>query len=151
MERIIISIEVRSRLKELVHLLFEKDYFGFKDSAKSYVDKIVETILAIPRLKHYQTKDTSRGSYFVRHKANSNTTYYILFDIKGNRYYITNIISNHEARYSKYLPSWSQVIFLTLFWPKAFLSTLQPSCCGGLSNPFQIDRFPPFQFGSKLS
>jgi len=43
MEReIVYAQEVEQFLDELLIILFEKGYFGFPDSAKSYVDKLLE-------------------------------------------------------------------------------------------------------------
>jgi hypothetical protein len=45
MEReIVYAQEVEQFLDELLIVLFEKGYFGFPDSAKSYVDKLLDYV-----------------------------------------------------------------------------------------------------------
>ena len=100
-EKIIIFPVVAKKLKKIETVLFKNEYFGFKDSAKKYIDKIIDTIFLIPELKHSKTKNPKRGEWYVRHKANDNTTYYITFDTKGERFLVKNIVSNHEKAYSK--------------------------------------------------
>jgi len=100
---IIIAPSVASKLEKLETILYKKGYFGFKDSAKNYVHKIIDTIFEIPKLKHSKTKNPKIGAWFVRHKANDNTIYYISFVIKGERFLVKNIVSNHEKAYKKVL------------------------------------------------
>lgn len=99
--QIIISINVDKKLATLETILFKKGYFGFKDSAKRYVDAIYDTIDSIPELKHYKTKNPKIGMFFVRHKPNRQTTYYITFNTKNGNYVIKDIITNHEKDYKK--------------------------------------------------
>jgi hypothetical protein len=101
MGQVIISNRVRVKLKNLVDILYKKEYFGFRDSAKKYVSEIEDTIYSIPDLKHSKTKNPKVGMYFVRHKPNSKTTYYICFNTKDDRYLVKTIITNHEKDYKK--------------------------------------------------
>jgi hypothetical protein len=88
-------------LRGLAFILYKKEYFGFLDTAEKYVDEIENTMYSIPDLKHGKSKDPKVGKFFVRHKPNKKTTYYITFDCKGDRYYIEDIITNHEEDYKK--------------------------------------------------
>jgi hypothetical protein len=99
MEKIIISKRVKYKLSNLALTLYQKEYFGFEDSAQKYVDKIVLAILSIPTLKHSKTKNPKVGKWFVRHKPNKQTTYYITFDRKDRRYLVKDLITNHEPAY----------------------------------------------------
>ncbi|MBC7390025.1 MAG: hypothetical protein H7329_12485 [Opitutaceae bacterium] len=101
LESVAISVKVRLKLSHLIYILYEKEYFGFWKTAEIYVDSIYDTIFKIPQLKHSKTANPKLGHFFVRHKANENTTYYIIFDKKDNRYLVKDIISNHDKLYSK--------------------------------------------------
>jgi len=102
-QQVIISPVVISKLKKLELVLFKKEYFGFLDSAEEYVHKIFDTIYSIPTVKHHKTKTKKAGAFFVRHKPNSQTIYYITFDIKDNRYLVKDIFTNHEKRYKTWV------------------------------------------------
>ena len=101
MGQIVYSEKVKKKLKKLVDILYDKEYFGFLDTAENYVDNIRDTIYSIPDLKHYKTKNHKIGQFFVRHKPNSKTTYYITFNTKNGNYVIKDIITNHEKDYKK--------------------------------------------------
>ena len=51
MEKIIILPELEDKLFDMVNLFYEKEYFGFLDSALVYIDNIVNFIYTIPTLK----------------------------------------------------------------------------------------------------
>ncbi len=89
---------------DLIDVLFAKEYFGFKDDARSYAMKIVDFIES--NITTFPQKDKpeqlhSFGSKYIFYKANQRTTWYIFFDQEGNRFLITNIINSHspEAKY----------------------------------------------------
>ena len=96
---IVISLKVAVKLHKLEQILYKKEYFGFLDSSINYVDNIRDTIYSIPDLRHCKTKKTKIGAWFVRHKVNAKTTYYITFDFKGDRFVIKDILTNHEKEY----------------------------------------------------
>ena len=99
LESVAVSIKVRIKLSHLIYILHEKEYFGFWETAEKYVDSIYDTILKIPEIKHSKSANPKIGTYFVRHKANSKTTYYIIFDKKDDRYLVKDIFSNHDQSY----------------------------------------------------
>ncbi len=101
MGQIVLSDKVEDRLGNLAHILYEKEYFATMDFAIAYVRELQDTIYNIPNLIHHKTKNPKVGKYYVRHKPNKKTTYYITFDFKGDRYYIEDIINNHEKDYKK--------------------------------------------------
>ena len=98
-QEVVILVKVISKLKKLETILYKMSYFSFQDSCELYVNKIFDTIHSIPDLKHTKTHNPKYGEWFVRHKPNRKTTYYITFSRKADRYLIKNIISNHEEEY----------------------------------------------------
>lgn len=81
----------------------QKEYFGFKQSAKDYVDFIVDFMFTIPTLKYKSTLNPKYGTYYCTYKHNAKTSWYICFDVEGNLYNIKNITNNHSADYPKYI------------------------------------------------
>ena len=106
MERIVYSDEALTKLENLVEVLFKKEYFGFKESAYSYIYDIFDFIES--NVKNYSYKELpiklkKYGNYYMTHFINARTTWYILFDIiNNNTYNITFIFNNHE-KFARYL------------------------------------------------
>ena len=100
-QKVKITGRVRNKLDKLENVLFKKEYHGFRDSSKKYVENIIAFIYTIPDLKHHPTKNTELGTWFVRYQPNNKTTYYIIFDIRENRFLVNGLITNHEKAYKK--------------------------------------------------
>ena len=103
MERkIIYDRDVEIFLDDLLIILFEKGYFRFPDSAKSYVDRIltfVEKNIGIipgrdapPYFNQY-----ADDMKYIAYRANKTTTWYIFYLQRDNIFLITNITNNHVA------------------------------------------------------
>jgi hypothetical protein len=100
LEKVKIEIlpEVIIFLNELIELLFNKEYFGFEDSAQFYVQKIYDFIendlINFPH-KSTPIKLKKFGSNYVFFRPNNRTTWYIFFEKSNNRYLITHLTNNH--------------------------------------------------------
>ena len=103
MEReIVYAKEVELFLDELLIILFEKGYFGFPDSAKSYVDRIINYIEqnigilsereAPPYFNQY-----AKNLKYITYRANKSTSWYILYQHRANIFLIRHITNNHVA------------------------------------------------------
>jgi hypothetical protein len=103
MEKIIISNHVDNILLELVDILYEDEYFGFKVDAKAYVDKIYEFIYDIPNLPFKKTKENRFGGFYSSYKHCRNTTWYATFDYENETYLIKNIANNHSKEYAEFI------------------------------------------------
>lgn len=66
MGQVVLSAVVKSKLDSLVYLLYNKEYFGFKESAQEYVLKLKDFIYAIPNQPKRKTKKPKHGTYYVR-------------------------------------------------------------------------------------
>jgi hypothetical protein len=103
MAQIILSAFVDQNLKNLIEILYKKEYFGFKESAYGYVNKIYDFIYTIPDQATRLCKNPQYGKHYAVFKMNSTTTYYITFDFEGEFYLIKNIFNNHGEEYPKYI------------------------------------------------
>lgn len=100
MEKIILLPEVTYQLNKLVSILYEKEYFGFIDSAFDYTDFIYNFIFEIPNNSYKRASNNKLGTFYSSYKANRNTTWYILFDREDDKYVVQNITNNHSADYA---------------------------------------------------
>ena len=86
MEKVIVyTHEAEKYLKELINVLFENEYFSFRDDAVEYVLKIRDYVhqnITYPA-KKTPIKFRKYGETYMFYKANTNTTWYI-FLIKMN-------------------------------------------------------------------
>ena len=101
MGKIIVSQEVIEYFEALIHLLYEKEYFGFVESAIQYVDKIIDFIYSeISTFPKINSPEELRkfGDYYIFYSINQTTTWYIFFQIDEIEqiYLITAIFNNHK-------------------------------------------------------
>lgn len=102
-QRIIVTDEVVAYLDDLVKVLYDKEYFGFIDSAINYVVDLYGFIETIPREIHKKTPVVlaKYGSFYSFFNTGSRTTWYLFFEKQDNNYIITGILNNHceEAKH----------------------------------------------------
>ena len=103
MEReIIYAKDVELYLDELLVILFEEDYFGFPESAKSYVDRILDYvernigILSGRKAPTYFSRYALNMKY-ISFRANKLTEWYIFYQQRDNIFLIRHITNNHVA------------------------------------------------------
>lgn len=95
--------DVKAQLNELVFVLYENEYFSFLENSFEYVDRIIDFIenqIAIFPSKKTPKKLIRLGSKYVFYKINNQTTWYIFFENKDNRYLVTHITNNHSEESS---------------------------------------------------
>ena len=99
MEKIVsVSPNVTEYLKELVTILYEKEYFGFEEDAHQYVEKLKTAIYEdLPSLTHHEAPEELKnyGKRYVKIRGSKNTMWYVFFSNMKNRYLIQLIINNH--------------------------------------------------------
>ena len=101
-KEIIYAKEVELFLDELMIILFEKGYFGFPDSAKSYVDGILDYVErnigilpgrdAPPYFSRY-----AKNMKYIVYRANKSTVWYVFYLQRVNVFLIKHITNNHVA------------------------------------------------------
>ncbi|MFH6957931.1 hypothetical protein ACHRV1_11020 [Flavobacterium aquidurense] len=100
MEKVIFKNAVLQYFDDLVYILFKEEYFGFSESAQSYIDKIVNFIISnISSFPHKKTPKSLQylGSNYIFYKSNTRTTWYIFFEKRDQNYLITAIINNNSS------------------------------------------------------
>lgn len=98
------DVSVVNYFNKLIDKLFEEDYFSYKESAKFYVDKLInQSLKRIKSRKHFITPATLAhfGESFIHVSINKNTTWYILFKQRENRILVTHVFNNHSKEASK--------------------------------------------------
>ena len=101
---ILISDDAALYLDDLVKILYNKDYFGFIESAELYMFRIYEFI--DQNIQYFPSKVRPNelygyGENYIFYKINPRTTWYIFFQKSDNNYLVTQVINNHcqEAKY----------------------------------------------------
>jgi len=93
---------VAEYLNELVEVLYDKEYFGFKESAYDYVDWIFEQIETSINRKVKKPAPIYFDRYghelfYVIYNRNSNTSWYVFFQKQEDTYLIFYIGNNHNC------------------------------------------------------
>ena len=97
--KIIYHRQVVIYLNELVDLLYEQNYFGFKESAYDYVDWIfdrIESKIAVSSAKAAPKHFSKYGKnlLYISLKRNSKTTWYVFFNYEEDLFHIRYISNN---------------------------------------------------------
>jgi len=96
---IIYESNVENYLNDLVHILFEEEYFGFMDSSIIFKDKIIDfiedNIVSFPSRKTPVSLQYL-GSNYIFYKSTQRTSWYVFFDVSSNNYLITSILNNNS-------------------------------------------------------
>lgn len=99
---IIYSPSVRIYLIELIAILYEKEYFGFEESAHEYVEQIRQNIrVDLPQeINHHTVPKELKyyGKHYINIKGSNRTTWYVIFDKMDNRYFVEYITNNHSPQ-----------------------------------------------------
>jgi hypothetical protein len=99
LEKIKIHPHVKYKLIELVEILYDEEYFGFKENAVEYVRNIYRFIYSIPNQRHRKAKKQKFGDFYCPYKYNKQTTYYIFFDKEADLYFVRHVTNNHSPDY----------------------------------------------------
>lgn len=103
---IIYSSQFIDFINELTRTLHKRKYFGFIENSYNYTDKIydfIEDNIDKPISKLSPDKFIKFGTFYFKYKANENTTWYIFFDRKDNRFLVNYILNNHSQDFSELL------------------------------------------------
>ncbi|MFA5649716.1 MAG: hypothetical protein WC914_01050 [Proteiniphilum sp.] len=102
MKQVIVAPVVEDYLVELIELLYNKDYFGFKEDAIEYVYSLISDIydtlpnkvskIAPPYFSRYG-KDLCYSVF----KKNDNTQWYVFFNYEDNIFYVRYVGNNHTC------------------------------------------------------
>lgn len=99
MEKVVhYSEEVETYLNQLIDILFEKEYFGFKEDAQIYVAKIkwfIDDNISVYPPKKVPIELKEFGEKYILYKASPQTTWYIFYIQDEHRFLIKFITNNH--------------------------------------------------------
>ena len=103
--KVIVLPEVYDYFESLVEILYQKEYFGFRASARRYVTELIDDIrdmlptrlhkLAPPHFDQY-----GRGLLYATFRSNHTTTWYVFFtryDDGGEIVYLVRHIANNHT------------------------------------------------------
>lgn len=108
--RIIYHPKVVDYLNNLVDVLHEQEYFGFKESAYDYVDWILDRIAKeIPIIPAKSSPEYfnkyGKNLLYISLKRNAQTTWYVFFNRENDLFYVRYISNNHII--AQYLSNFS--------------------------------------------
>ncbi|MFR9164949.1 MAG: hypothetical protein ACLVKO_01515 [Dysgonomonas sp.] len=100
--KVIYSKNVIDFLADLIEILYNQDYLGFKDSAKKYVAELITEIDSTITTKHKRIAPEhfdryGKNMYYVSYRRNKNTIWYVFFNYTENIYYVRYIANNHAV------------------------------------------------------
>ena len=85
---------------ELTLVLYRLKYFSFIESSYHYTDKIYDFVdenIDKPISRQSPKAFQKFGAFYMKYKANENTTWYIFFDRRDNRFLVNHILNNHTG------------------------------------------------------
>jgi hypothetical protein len=101
---VIIQPKVLSYLETIVLILFEKEYFSYLETAKQYIDDLLDDIKLRLHIKHHKKapiyfEKYGKNMLYAGFSKNKRTTWYVFFNIYMNGvekiYLIRYIANNH--------------------------------------------------------
>jgi len=102
--KVVVLPEVVDYLLELSEILYEREYFGFEETAIKYTDELFcaikyELHKKIPKPAPDYFKKFGNKMYYAMFKRNKNTSWYAFFNIfqhDGEIIYFVRFISNNH-------------------------------------------------------
>lgn len=103
--KVVATKEVKEYLNNLIAILYEKEYFGFRESAREYIIGLIADIENnLPKLQHkvapkHFEKD-GKGTHYAMFRKNKQTVWYAFFTIhvmKAEKIYLVRYIANNHT------------------------------------------------------
>ncbi|MCC8095821.1 MAG: hypothetical protein LIP05_10980 [Tannerellaceae bacterium] len=96
------TLAAEQYLHELTEILFYNNYFGFRSSAKQYVDSLTEEMEATIHLKMKRKASPYFSRYgkdlwYVSYPKRKQTTWYFFFTCYANDVYLIKYITNNHV------------------------------------------------------
>ncbi len=100
--RVYYTKEVQLYFAALIDLLYEKNYFGFRDNAKEYVNTLTQEIESTLYLKRKERAPSyfnkyKPGLWYAFYPKNKHTTWYVFFTTHPNHTYVIHYITNNHV------------------------------------------------------
>lgn len=102
---VLYSPEVEDYLFELTEMLYQKEYFGFKDAATGYVRRLVFKIqntlpISVKKLAPPYFNRYGKNLFYASFRMNKNSVWYVFFktySLNGKTIYLVRYISNNHV------------------------------------------------------
>lgn len=101
--QIVIEPAVTQKLEQLVITLVDENYFATQEAAIKYVQELYKFIYGLSTRTHRLMKNKGNGAFCAMYKPNQRTTWYVLFDVKGEKYLVRKLLNNHGQDYPELL------------------------------------------------
>ena len=91
--------EVLDYLDNLVHILYQDEYFSYLENSHNYVLDIYDFVdenVTSANVRKTPESLLKHGDFYILYKSNSRTTWYIFFSKKNSTYLIKHISNNHN-------------------------------------------------------
>jgi hypothetical protein len=104
--KVLTTSEVKEYLNDLVTILYQKEYFGFRESARIYAVELLDDIVAnLPTRLHKSAPEYfdryGKGMYYASFKKNKQTMWYAFFtkyqDETVDTIYLVKYIANNHT------------------------------------------------------
>lgn len=100
--QVIFLREAAEYLEEVSLVLYDLQYFGFKDTCKEYIDRIsnyayryVGILPGKPAPAHFNRY--GKNMRYITYHSNKQTSWYIFYQHHNNQYIVRHITNNHVA------------------------------------------------------
>jgi len=103
MAEIILTPDAEATLQNLIEVLYKKEYFGFRESCRDYAAQIYDFCATLPQQRHRKTINNKHGEWYCRYSHSRRTHWFIIFDVKNDRYIIRHIINNFSSDYPQFV------------------------------------------------
>jgi len=103
--QVIVTPKVQNYLDSLIPILYEKEYFGFVDSAITYVHELLDDIkINLPKRPHKPAPPHfyryGKGLFYASFRVNKQTEWYAFFtkhNENGEIVYLVRYIANNHT------------------------------------------------------
>ena len=97
---VIVSKDFIAQTEDLSALLYEKEYFSYKENAKEYVAtlyELIESYIEVKRKRKTPKNLIRHGNYYITVNISKRTTWYVFFDVQGELYKVNYLTNNHVS------------------------------------------------------
>jgi len=103
--KVLFTQKVREYTSHLIRILYEKEYFGFEEAAKKYVDSLIIDIETnLPSMQHKNAPKYfdkyGKEMFYANFRKNKQTTWYAFFSKykeNGETIYLVRYIANNHT------------------------------------------------------
>jgi len=103
--KVITTPEVKAYFNDLITILYEKEYFGFEESATKYVDGLLDDIITtLPKRPHKPAPahfdQYGKDMDYAVFSTNKRTSWYVFFisyEVENEMFYLIQYVGNNHT------------------------------------------------------